>query len=435
MRFHLILLGLLVVGTVQAEEKALGRRPLLAPKAQQLIEQLGSKDYKEREQASKDLATEGETALPFLKAALLTTEGPEVQRRLEVLIDTLHSQVAFRPSLITIDCKNASSKTIIKSVCKQAGYTYQDAGQPDKKITLKLTNVPFWEATDAISAAAGLTFSAVDDEKKTISAYTDESHSPHIYVNGPFRFTATNISGSKSIQLSNIPKIGRPSQQDYTSINVTIQVEPKTVLVGTGSTRVLKAVDDKGLSLTGETEMEAEERKNGPIFVPITYRSNTQSCGMGINRGSRDATLIREFRAKVAVAILIEERPEFVIENILDAKKKKFSGLNFDLEVIDATEAMGVATIKVKLYQQTVNPNDHDWYNAVQQRLVMLDDKGGRMVGSLNEQNQNGAAVSMTFSFAPSPGKKAGKPSKLILNQWITESREIEFKFKDIPLP
>jgi hypothetical protein len=207
------------------------------------------------------------------------------------------------------------------------------------------------------------------------------------------------------------------------------------VLVGTGNTRVLKAVDDKGMSLTGETETDAELRQNGPIFVPITYRANTQSCGLGINRASRDATLIREFRAKVAVAILIEERPEFIIENILDAKKKKFSGLNFDLEVVDATEAMGVATVKVKLYQREVNPNNRDWYNTANQRLVMLDDKGAKMIGSLTEQNNNGAAVIMEFSFVPSPGKKAGKPSKLILNEWIAESREIEFKFKDIPLP
>ncbi len=435
MRFHLILLGLLVLGAVRAEERVLSRRPLQAPKAQQLIEQLGSKDYKEREKASKDLAAEGEAALPFLKAALLTTEGPEVQRRLEVLIDTLNSEVAFRPSLVTIDCKNASAKAIIKSVCKQAGYTFQDGGQTDKKITLKLANVPFWEATNTISLATSLSFTASDDDRKTISIFNDETVSPHTDVNGPFRFTATNINGSRSIQLSNIPKVGRPSNQEYMNMSVTIQAEPKLVLVGVGTVTVLKALDDTGASLVPATEIDPGELRSGRVQVPIGYRSLTQSCNMGFNRGSRDATAIREFRAKVAVAVLIEERPEFIIENILDAKKKKFSGLNFDLEVVDATEAMGVATIKVKLQQREMIANDQSWYYAVNQRLVMIDDKGGKMIGNLTEQNQNGGVVAMTFSFAPSPGKKPGKPSKLILNEWITESREIEFKFKDIPLP
>ena len=435
MRFHLILLGLLALGAVRAEERVPTRRPLQAPKAQLLIEQLGSRDYKEREKAGKELAAEGEAALPFLKAALLTTEGPEVQRRLEVLIGTLNSEVAFRPSLVSIDSKNGSARATVKSICKQAGYTFQDGGQTDKKLTLKLSNVPFWEAARAISLATGLAMTATDDDQKTVSVYSDESISPHTHVNGPFRFTATNINGSRSIQLSNIPKVGRPPNQDYMNMSVTIQAEPKTVLVGVGNTRVLKAVDDKGSSLIGDDETEPGERRTGPIFVPIGYRSSTQSCNMGFNRGSREATAIREFRAKVAVAVLVEERPEFVVESILDAKKKKFSGLNLDLEVVDATEALGVATVKVKLSQREVNPNDRDWYSAVQQRLVMLDDKGGKMIGSLTEQNQNGAAMTMIISFSPSPGKKPGKPSKLILNEWVTESREIEFKFKDIPLP
>ncbi len=434
MRFHLILLFLLVVGSVRAEERVLVRKPLQAPKAQQLIEQLGSGDYKEREQASKELAKEGEFALPFLKEALLTNEAPEVQRRLEVLIDTLKSQLAFRPSLVSIDCKNAPSKAIIKSVCKQAGYTFQDQVQKEKKITLKLTNVPFWEATDAIAAEMGLTFTALDDEKKTISVFNDETHSPHTYVNGPFRFTATNINGSRSIQLSNIPKVGRPSNQEYTNFQVAIQAEPKTVLVGVGSATVLKAVDDKGMSLTGDDETESEGRPSLPISVPIGYRSSTQSCEMALNRAGRDATVIREFRAKVAVAVLIEERPEFVIEKIMEAKKKKVSGLNCDLEVVDVSEAMGVVVLKIKLYPQQVSPNNRDWNNA-QQRLVMLDDKGGKMIGNLTEQNQSESVATLTLNFSPVPGMKAGKPSKLILNQWITESREIEFKFKDIPLP
>ena len=435
MRFHLILLGLLVLGAVQAEERVLTRRPLQAPKAQQLIEQLGSKDYKEREKASKDLATEGEAALPFLKAALLTTEGPEVQRRLEVLIDTLNSELAFRPTLVSIDSKNRSAKAIVKDLCKQAGYTFQESGQTDKKITLKLSNVPFWEATHAINLATGFSFATSDDDKKTISVYNDDNLSPYQYVNGPFRFTASNINSNRSFQLSNIPKAGRTSNQEYMNMSVSIQAEPKLGIVGIGSVTILKAVDDKGTELT-DSESNPVELGIGRAQVPIGYRSLTQSCNMGFNRGSREATTIREFRAKVAVAILIEERPEFIVENILDAKKKKFSGINFDLEVIDATEAMGVATLKVKLQKRDANPNnDPSWYYSVNQRLVMIDDKGGKMIGSINEQNQNGSTVTMQFNFAPSPGKKAGKPSKLILNEWIAESREIEFKFKDIPIP
>lgn len=121
----IVLAALCACGSVSAQEPTPKVRPLPTAELNRLVEQLGSRDYRERERASRTLAEEGDRALPLLKAGLDKTESPEVQRRLEVLIAKLNSERVFRPTTVTVDCKNDSVKTVLKDVCKQAGYKFQ----------------------------------------------------------------------------------------------------------------------------------------------------------------------------------------------------------------------------------------------------------------------------------------------------------------------
>ena len=49
--------------------------------------------------------------------------------------------------------------------------------------------------------------------------------------------------------------------------------------------------------------------------------------------------------------------------------------------------------------------------------------------------NGTPTVVQATFQFAPPPDGKIGKPAKLVYNQWVTLSHEVEFEFRDVPLP
>ncbi len=434
MRRVATVLVLLVCGSTSAQDASPKPRPLAPSEAGKLIELLGSRDYRERERAGKALSVEGERVLPQLKAALGTIESPEVQRRLEVLIDRVNEQRVFRPTPITVGCKNASVKDVLADICKQAGYKLQDGGVEDKKITLELNAVPFWEAMGAVADLAGVTVQPQDDVEKTIYAYSNDTFSPHNSLSGPFKFTASNIGSSRSIQLLNLPRRGQLSNPEYIGMGVQIVAEPKLPLVGIGDVTLVKAIDDKGTSLIPPAA--EENRRAVRMYVAANYRSLNQSCSINLVRGSRDATSIRELEAKVSVAILVEERPEIAVENLLGAAKKKFAGTSLDLEIIEVTEAMGAVTLKIVFRQRDANPDDYNWGNTALQRLVVLDDAGAKLVSSGTLEQTNGPGVlAVTIAFSPQPGKKAGKPAKLILNEWITQTREIAFKFKDIPLP
>ena len=219
-------------------------------------------------------------------------------------------------------------------------------------------------------------------------------------------------------------------------MSVQILAEPKMPIVGIGQVTLIKAVDDKGVSLVPPVVENSDDLRSVRLYVQTNYRSLNQSCGLTLGRGSRDATTVQELHAKVALAILVDERPEITVDNILEAKKKKFAGNDLDLEIDEVAEAMGIVSLKLTFRQREANPNDYNWSNTALQRLILLDDKGNKMPSNgVTDQNSGVGVLSVHMSFGAPPGKKAAKPAKLILNEWITETREYEFKFKGIPLP
>src|ERR1700691_5340468 len=67
---------------------------------EQLIKHLGSDDYRVRGTAGRDLFAKGEKILPNLRAALTTTENPEVHRRLIVMVRKLDYDRLVAPRLV-----------------------------------------------------------------------------------------------------------------------------------------------------------------------------------------------------------------------------------------------------------------------------------------------------------------------------------------------
>src|SRR5262245_31745621 len=87
-----------------------------------LNEDLGSEDWRTREKAGTELAVKGEKALPQMRAALLATDNPEVQRRLAVLVRKLDRERLTEPKRVTLNAKDQTAKQIFDEISKQTGY-------------------------------------------------------------------------------------------------------------------------------------------------------------------------------------------------------------------------------------------------------------------------------------------------------------------------
>ena len=136
------------------------------PGAKAIIDQLGSDDYRAREKAGKSILALGDRALPALKAALASTDDPEVHRRIEVLVEQLETERLVSPRRVTLKVKDKSVADIVAELAKQSGYPlqYQDGRDGVQKLSFDLADVPFFRALgirdfkmDLASVAALLT--------------------------------------------------------------------------------------------------------------------------------------------------------------------------------------------------------------------------------------------------------------------------------------
>ena len=422
---------------VGADSLAVAMQKADERRAQILIEQLGSPEYRVREQAGRDLSALGARALPTMKRAFAETDEPEIERRLEVLVKKIEYDRLIKPTRITYQAKNATITQLIEVIIKQSGYRLSN-GVPAEAAKVKMSvewkDTPFWEALDAACEMAGII--ATPDENEDgfsgLSLYGNDTYNPYTAYSGPFRCVATNIGMSRNMQLSGLPRRAlAPRQSEYLNFNFQLMSEPKNPILGFHPPIITKAIDDSGHDIAIST---GDEHRS--YYTPNMYRSHNQYVGLNLGTPNRNANSIKELRGKMTVMMLSDTRPEITVEKILTVKKKTFVSRTMELNVDNVSESGDSVTITLSAKQLHPNPEDYSWANTVYQRLEVHDAKGIKFTPtSTNNQNQAPGAVSMTVTFSPPEGKKAGKPSTLMLVEWISVQKEIEFAFKDIPLP
>jgi hypothetical protein len=81
------------------------------------------------------------------------------------------------------------------------------------------------------------------------------------------------------------------------------------------------------------------------------------------------------------------------------------------------------------------NQYDYTWTNSLHQRVELTDEKGQKFLShGLNFNNSTPTSVQGTFTFGDPTGK-LGKPAKLTYYGWVTAQHQVEFEFRDLPLP
>lgn len=427
--------------------------PGAAPRAdaavKQLIEDLGSDDWRVREKAGADLAARGDRALDQMRAALLATDNPEVQRRLAVLVRKIDRDRLVEPRRVTLGVKDKTAKQVFDEIAKQTGYRIEfGGGGPDTKHSFEFDKTPFWQAVDAVANAGGFTVYAEYNDD-SIRVYAQDTMNPHVAYAGPFRFVATNINTSRSVQLSGISKRGDGQRvNEYINLSFQVQSEPKNPMLGIMQPELTEAKDDLGGSM-----LPPQDRNNGIYrsgYYNGGYRGHNTYMSANLVRGDRGATALKSLKGKVSIVLLSATVPDVVVADALKAKKKSFTGrtVGIDLESIEEdANQKGVYLVNLTAKRVTpVDPNrgeDYAWSNNLWQRLELTDDKGNKyFCYGPTTQNNNGGSLQLVVQFGPEdrrtgrPGPvKLGAPVRFTVTEWLTVTHEVPFAFKDIPLP
>ena len=401
-----------------------------------LVEQLGAADYRTREAANRQLVAAGDRALPVLRSALTARPDPETARRLAVLVAKLDADRLTTARRVTLKNPSISARTALAELGRQSGYAVRADGlDGDARYAFDLVDVPFWQALDRVCDAAGLTAN-VQDDSGAVAVFANESASPFVAYAGPFRIVAANVIANQNVQLSGLARAQPFARQpDYVAVNFQVTSEPKAPLIGVGPVEPVRAVDDTGASLVPASD-HAQPRTSYYSVQPA-YRSYSLSATLTLSRSSRAASEIRELRGKLPVLVLSDTRPDVVVPDLLNAKGRRVGGRELDVEVSEVAEQGGAVTLTLLVTRRAGHPDDYAWLNGLTQRIEVSDDKGKKIpLGSVDQTTSGPNASTLTLQFGPpAGGKKAGKPAKLVVVDWVTISKDVEFTMKHVPLP
>src|SRR4051812_22464696 len=95
--------------------------PVGSAAPEQLIRQLGDREFRSREAAARELEKCGESALPAMRVALANAD-PEVKQRLALLIGRLERSSLLSPKLVSLHAEQKPAGQVFDEISKQTGY-------------------------------------------------------------------------------------------------------------------------------------------------------------------------------------------------------------------------------------------------------------------------------------------------------------------------
>jgi hypothetical protein len=407
---------------------------------ERLVGQLGSLDYRTRQAAARALEARGAEALPALRRAAGSAD-PEARRRITALTQAIERAALVAPKRVTLKLDDRPLKQAVADLARQSGYRVELSAGPDlekSRLTVRADNVTFWEAVDRIALPGGLGGIAFGGEgDSAITLQRSETFNAFVSYQGAFRLSAETIGRqtTRNLALRRRPAGDEPDGSDQLTLTVAVMSEPKLPMLGTGAARVTEAEDDRGQSLLPPEEPPAE----GPpdrVTLPEGQRTFSETTQVTLGRPSPGARTVKRVKGTVPVLLLLAQRPAAVVEPILKAKGRKVVGGGVELTVEEVTE-MPAGTYEVKLSTRPVGKSETEgapsWANSLSERSELQDAEGRKYVGQVRSGSAEPDKAELTIVYT-NPGP-LGPPAKLVLYDWQTLLHQVEFDFRDIPLP
>lgn len=422
------------LGIAFAAVGCLGAGPAPSTTPDQLIAQLGAKEYRAREAAARALAQRGEGALPAMRFALSTAD-PEIRRRLRQLIDRVEREGLLRPKLVTLHVEQKAVGKVFEELAQQTGYTLTCQQGDAQLVTFDCENVPFWQAIDQVCRQSGHGLQPYYDTNAGLQFSKLSRPILHVQYSGPFRISAGSFNWNKTVDLNAQPQtnpLARPGTESLTFMFNVIG-EPKTPLMSLGQPRVIQAVDEAGNSLAPPQNRGYEAGYHNYYYGyrnPL-HQSQVQLLGHG------GARTLQSLRISLPITFLAEQRPEITVEHVLKVKNQKFESPQVAFEIDEVKEVGKQVHIRATARRNgSENQHDYTWTNSLGQRVELFDESGNKFrADGFNWDSGTPTAVTGTFQFSEQGNAKVGKAAKFVYYNWITSQTQLDFEFRDLPLP
>lgn len=448
----------------------------------ELVRQLGSPRYAEREAAGSTLRALGREALDVLRPAR-ESRDPEVRNRASDLVAEIEAGLLVEPTLVRLRYRQQTIAEIVRDLESQSetSINFLPETAPEwttRRLTLERPEpVPLWTALDELCRAGGLFLSPVGPimmgppatvpRAPAVAALTPiAAPLPPDEVSGPFRVSVHNIEYHKGRlfqpagPLGTVPAPvapnggGRPGQPaglptagvttESFQITLQLQAEPRISVAQEGPARLLEAVDDLGQSLVPAQAAQAVPNAGG--FQNLSGGGSTPlQVPLPLSMPRRPGTTIKRLKGKIPVAVIARKPGPLVIP--LTEKDKLFENGSIAIKIhgVKQEQAQGFTLIDLTVKSKVeAEPNRvgfgpefmifrHNPGNP-QSQVELVDDQNRPLQQWFAIQPQPGNdGMRMTVRVMPSPN--VGPPAAIRHYELSRTSTDVDFELRDIPMP
>jgi hypothetical protein len=411
-----------------------------------LVEQLGDRDFRLRDDAARRLQAEGVAALPALRRALGHPD-PEVRRRARDLIPAIETAALVAPRRVSLRLADKPLRAALDEVTRQTGYRIEFwSTNPAQTYSFDFRDLPFWQAIDHVCRTANLTIQQnFGDERLLLQQGQGEV--PFVQYAGAFRFVPTGLQQTRYFNLGLAGKNAPvPPVSETLTLSFSVFSEPRMPILGMGEARLEAAYDTEKNSMLqpGGGPGEVLDPRFGVVrrWSASRFGNGNRSFQMQgefhLHRPSLKATGIRVVRGSLPLTLLVEQKPVVVTDKVLSARGKKVTVGSTTFLFEDVSELPGKQyQVKLSVTEDNHdNPNDYTWMNTLYQRIELLDEKDNKFqVFSSSWGNSGANHVQMTLGYGAAGNAKMTRPAKFVFHSWKTLQHQVDFEFKDLPLP
>jgi hypothetical protein len=345
----------------------------------ELIGQLGSAKYADRDRATRKLEILGPKALKQLREALLSGDA-ETRYRAGLLVRKLEEQelaaALLAPKQVRLNVKDLSVADTVAALAKQSGYPIQLVGDltslSGRKVTLDTGDTTFWDALSQLATQVGLVETASPGfnpravmGKKGVYPTTPATQAGiHLTPGKPVN---TPVFQAGSIRL----RLVRATTLAGGEIELVFDVSAEPRLEGFGSggqPRVEKALDDQGQKLASlpmpepaaDTMGNGFGNGNGNVIIingnvvstmggPSFQGDGPFQVTLRLAKGSLPAKGLKELTGKLRLQAVVDSAPQVVVDKILQAAGQSAKGKNGVVLHVRSVEQLPGGDVRVQV--------------------------------------------------------------------------------------
>jgi hypothetical protein len=434
------------------------RRKASAGQVAQWLKDLGAASYKVREHASRVLVEVGQPAVKGLEEAA-RADDLEVQRRARQLLERIELAEALAPSFIDVTLKDTPVPAAVEAISRQSRLKLELVPRQgpareqleQRKISLELDSVPFWEALDSLCREGGLVPISADLGSLQLQLAEGKPHHPPLAHSGPFRMRLSAMNYYRSL---NFGGVGQPAvlphRTESLTVSMEVTAEPHLTITSMSKPTITEATDEAGQSLAlpagGGTAISGQAYF-GPGMASMQFRQTQFS----LRPANKPSAKLKTLRGTVPVVIIAPHKPLLTVDDVMTGKARIIKGEGgLVLVILQVQDHGGGRSGNIRFFLSGIDADASAKRgsgrslvpfaansNQMQQRFQLTDAQGRRLNANINLSsfNNSGNERSLEGNLYFNAGPNHGPAARLTYSNNQILRTAVPFEFRDAPMP